>query len=163
MPYLIFVQTYCAYTISTGPKRPAEQCSLCFQHLPMYPNCALALQKADGHCHAAFRRDTQYHVNMIQHRVAVLQVYPLLPTQLSKYLTNSMPNLAIDNLLPILRQNDHMILAFPLNMCLSLAISHDGPPCPSGPSSTEDRLSNSRTKRQSLFNSHRQSRWITFD
>jgi hypothetical protein len=57
-----------------------------------------------------------------------------------------------------------MILAFPLNMCLTFPIFHDGPPCPSGLSSLEDRLSNLRLKRQSLFNSHPAlSGWINYD
>ena len=72
-------------------------------------------------------------------------------------------SISVNDLFAILRQNDHMILAFSLHMCLTFPIFHDGPPYPLGPSSLEDRLSNLRLKRQSLFNSHQQSRWIIYD
>ena len=96
-------------------------------------------------------------MNMVRHCIPLFQIYPLLAAQIPKDLT---PNLPVNNLFAILRQNEHMILAFPRHMCLTFPIFHDGPSCDLGPSSGEDRLSNLRPEEWSLLDPHQQSRWI---
>ena len=129
----------------------------------MDSNRTLAFQIPNRHRYAVLRWYAQQHMYMVRHCIALLHFYAFLSAQIPQYLSYSTPKLSIDNFLTVLRQNYHMILAFPSHMCLTSPIFHNGPPCPLGPSSLEDRLSYLRLERQSLFNSHRQSRWIIYD
>ena len=129
----------------------------------MDSNRTLAFQIPNRHRYAVLRWYAQQHMDMVRHRIALLHFYAFLSAQIPQYLSNPTPKLPIHHFLPVLRQNDYMILAFPSYMCLTLSIFHYGPPWPLGPSSLEDRLSYLPLQRQSLFNSHRQSRWIIYD
>ena len=140
IPNHLLVQTNSADAVPSRPETPPEQRSLRFQKFTMDSGCAFTLQVPHRHRNAVLRWDAQQHVNMVRHGLPFHKFHPPVSAQLTKNSANSTPNSSVKCLLAILRQDDNMILALPFHVCLTLPILHDGPPCPSGHSSQEDRL-----------------------
>ena len=129
----------------------------------MNTNRTLAFEIPKRHRNTVAWRYTQKHMNMIRHRLTFQQLYLFLTTQLSKNLANLSTKPFIQSLFAVLWQYHNMVLTFPLHVGLTLPIFHNGSPCPSGPTSWENHSLKKTLERQSLLNSHRQSRWITVD
>ena len=155
------VPTDSAYAVPPRPKAPAEQSASCLQNVPVDSDCALALQKSNRVGNAVLRRNTQQHMNMVWHRFPFQKLDTPLLTQLSKYLPNSLANLPVKNFSAILRNDHHMVLAFPLHVCLTLPILHEWSSLPFQGLPREDHLSSQPRTWQSLVNSHRHSRWFS--
>lgn len=155
-----FVPTDCAYTISARPETPSEQCPFGFQHLPVDSYRALALQISDGMGNTVLGWNTQQHVDMIRHRFSFQQIDPALPTKFPDDFSNLFSHTPVQHFPSVFRDDDHMILAFPLYMCLTSIVFHIRSSLAFRGLPQEDRLSFPRRKRQSLVNSHRQSRWF---
>lgn len=155
-----FVPTDRAHTISARPKTPSEQCPFRLQHLPVNSYRALSLQKPNRMGDTVLRRNTQQHVHVIRHHLPFQQFDPPLPTKLPDDLSNLLPDSPVQNFPSVFRDDHHMILAFPLYMCFTSIIFHLRSSLAFRGLPQEDRLSFLRWKRQSLVNSHRQSRWF---
>ena len=161
LSYTLFVPAYSAHAVASRPKAAAEQSPFCFHHVAMDSNGALSLQISNRMGYAVFWWDTEQHVHMIGHRLAFQKVDSTLLTQFPKYLAYSLPYLAVEHFLAVLRNDHHMILAFPLHMCLTLRILQWRSSLPFWGLPRGDRLSFSPWTWQSLINSHRQSRWFS--
>jgi hypothetical protein len=98
----------------------------------MNPNRTLAFEVPDRHRDTIPRRHAQQHVYMIHHRMPLQQLDPLLTTQLPEYLPDLMAQSSVHDLPAILWYNDHMVLALPLHVGLTLPIFHDSSPLPCG-------------------------------
>ena len=105
-------------------------------------------------------RRAEQHVNVIRHRIPLKQLDSLLTTQLPEYLPDLMTESSIHDFLADLRHNDHMVLTRPLCVGLVVPMFRDSSPVPFGGLPPGGLSYDKRKKRESLFNSHRQSGWI---
>ena len=155
------IQANGAHTVATRPETAAKKRSFRFQDVPVQPHSTLAFQKTNRMRKAILRWNTQQHVDVVRHRLPLKKFDTALATEISQDIPQLTANLTIQDFTPIFRDDDHMILAFPFDMCLTLPILHLRSSLgPRGLPQWEDRLAFSRRKRQSLINSHRQSRWF---
>ena len=160
-PYTSLIQAHSAHTVAPRPEATAKKRSFRFQDVPVQPHSTLTLKKTHRMGKAILRWNTQQHVDVVWHRLPLKKFDTSLAAEVSQNIAQLPANLTIQGFAPILRNNYHMILAFPFNMCLTLPILLlRSSLVPRGLPQWEDRLSFSRTKRQSLVNSHRQSRWF---
>ena len=80
-------------------------------------------------------------MNMIRYCFTFYQLDLFLRTQFSKNPANLPTKPSIQSLFAVFWQYYHMVLAFPLNVGLTLPFFHNGSPCPSGLSSLENHIS----------------------
>jgi len=154
------VQTYCAHTIAARPKTTTKKRTFSPKKYTMNSNRTFAFKIPYRHRYTILRRNTQQHMKVIGGRIAFQQPNIFLSAQFTNNLADRFAMFFKVFLFPVLWYNHHVILTFPFYMGLTLPIFHFGSPCPFGPSSGEPLYK--RWKRQSLINSHRQSRWIKF-
>ena len=157
----LFVPAHCADTVTSRPKTTAKQGASRSQHITVDTNCALAFQVPNRVGYAVLRWNAEQHMNVVWHSLAFQKLKPTMLAQFPEYLPYPAANLAVKNLSAILRDNDHVILALPFHMCLTLPILHWRSSQPSWGLPREDRLAFSPWVWQSLVNSHRHSRWFS--
>ena len=94
------------------------------QQLAMNPDGTLPFQKSDRMRNTVHGRNAQAQVNMIGKAMPFQQLDPTLTTQVSQNGADPVSQLAIENLLAILGNKHHMVLAFPPNMGQTSPIVH---------------------------------------
>src|SRR5215207_7751861 len=66
----------------------------------------------------------QAHVHVVAHHVPLDQLHALLPAQLPQDRADLRPKLPEQQLLPVLRYDHHVVLAFPLHVGQTLPLVH---------------------------------------
>ena len=153
-----FVQTYGAHTITTRPKTATEKRTFCAKKHTMNTNRTFAFKVSYRHCYAILGSNAQQHMNVVAGQITLQQLNTFLSAQFTHNLADRCAMFFKVFLFSILWYYNNMILTFPFYMGLTLPIFHFGSPCPEGLSSGEPLYKS--LERQSLINSHRQSRWI---
>jgi hypothetical protein len=102
-------------TIASGPKMEASHPFL-VQHVTVDLDRAFPFQ--ESHCirNTVPGRNTQTQMNMVRHRMAFEEFHSQLVTQLPKYWPDLLTHLAIEDFLPVLRNEYDMELAVPFDM-----------------------------------------------
>ena len=138
-----------------------------------YPPSILPV-KTDGRCpfqpahrigHTIFGGNTQTKMHMIRHRMAFDSLDAHVVTEFPEDLADIFPERAKDCLLAIFWYDNNVVSAIPPDMALVLPFSHWGFSClwPWRVHNGRNHipLHESTPERQSLFESHRQRRWLT--
>ena len=81
-------------------------------------------QKPHGIRHTVLRWDAQAQMNMVAHRMPFQQPNPFLFAQIPQDSAYRSPQLPVDDLPAVFRNEHHMILAFPTHMRQTLEILH---------------------------------------
>src|SRR5215510_7687907 len=102
---LLFLKTNRRHRIPSCPEAFPMKVSLSSPKLASNGNGTLALDIPNHFSHRIFRRNPDEHVDMVLHH---------MPFQLAQHRTKKAPNLAIQRLLPSLRDKDHVIFTIPL-------------------------------------------------
>ncbi len=156
------VPTDRADTVPSRPEASAKQSASCLQDVTVDSDRTFPFQKPNCVRNTVLRGNAQQHMNVVRHGLPFQKLDTTLLTQLSKYLPNTLANLPIKDFSAILRDDHHLVLAFPLHACLTLPILHMRSSLPFGGLPREDRLSFHPRIWQSLVNSHRHSRWFNW-
>ena len=78
-----------------------------------------------GHLrHRVFRGNRHQHVHVIRQQVSLLHLTLAVPGQLPEHVAPVRPELPIDRLFPILRDEYHVILAMPFRMIETSGVRH---------------------------------------
>ena len=104
--------SYRSHAIATRPEvHPLGPMSR--HQLPMDPNCTLPLQKPDHERYAVLRCHLQTHVHMVRSKGPFQYLHTPLSTQIFQDPSYIPPKLPVQRPPPILRDDDHVILAVP--------------------------------------------------
>src|SRR6516162_7105273 len=127
----------------------------------MHSHCAFPFQKSDRVGNAVLRRDSQAQVDMIGHPMPLQQLDSFLLAQVPQDPTDACTQLAVQDLSPVLRDEHHMVLAVPPNMCQTLKVVHTLFLQPNRAFPEEERIAfNSTPDRLSLPGSHGHRPWV---
>ncbi len=91
------------------------------------------------------------------------QLHVLLAAQLPQNLADLASDASVKPLPPVFWNDHYVVLAVLLHMGLAPPVFHSVLQDPSGPSSRRTVFAESSQERQSLFNSHRRSRWLIYE
>jgi hypothetical protein len=109
----VLVPSYRGYKIPSGPEIVAGEVFLLAEEAPCDVDGTFALDETNHLRHAIFGRDTDHHVHLVYHKLALQ--YPALPLhgELSEDLAQMLSELLIESLPAVLRNPYYMVLAVP--------------------------------------------------
>src|SRR5215467_9440954 len=114
MANMLCLKTNHRHRIPSCPEAFPIKVSLSSPKLASNGNGTLALDIPNHFSHRILRRNPDEHVDMVLHHMPFHDGTASLPGQLAQHRTKKAPNLAIQRLLPSLRDKDHVIFTIPL-------------------------------------------------
>ncbi len=120
----LFVDPHRSHEVSSAPKAFLYKKHFPFAKFMMYSYGTFAFQKAHRVGYAIFRRDGEYHVNVIRQCVASHNLYPFLFCKLSEYPSDSFSYRSVEHMLPVFRHDDDMVCAVPHNVLIIIECIH---------------------------------------
>ena len=113
LPNCFLVAPNRADKITAGPEALPREIALSFAIDPRQMDGALTLDLPDHVRHRVFWWDRQKHVNMVREQMTLFDLRFFLSRKLAKNLAQSLPQLLIQHLASILRNENHVIFAVP--------------------------------------------------
>jgi hypothetical protein len=165
LPDRRFISPNRTHAVALGPEMHPRKITGPAKILPVNPNRRLAFQSFHSIRHAIRGRNAQTHMYMIGHCMPLNQLDPQLLAKVPQGLPDILAERAKDCFLPIFRYYSDVVPAIPPDVALTLPLSHCGFSS-SWPWRVQEGRNHSSPhestpERQSLFESHRQWRWLT--
>jgi len=125
VPNALFVSTDGRDEEATSPKALAAEVPLPLPIRPRDMNRALPLDEADDLRHRVLGRNRNQHVRVVGRHVSRLNFTLLLKRQPAEHVPQFSPDLTVDHLSAILRNEHHVVLALPLGVVQRLGFLHE--------------------------------------
>jgi hypothetical protein len=84
--------------------------------VPRDMDCALPLDEPDHLRHRVFWRDRDHHMNVVGHQMPFLDLALLLTSETSKHVSQFAPDLPVELLSAVLRNEDDVVFTVPLRV-----------------------------------------------
>src|SRR6266566_2211215 len=153
------------HTVSPGPEMQPREVAGPPKVFAMNADSGFPLQPSDSIRHTVFGGHAQTQMHMVRHGMPLDQFDAHLIAEFPQDLANVLAERAKDCFLPIFRYDDDVVSAIPPDMALVVPFSHGGFsfvwPWRVHTGRNHIPLHESTPERQSLFESHRQRRWLT--
>src|SRR4030095_12060298 len=154
------------HTVSPGPEAPAPEVAGPPKIFAMNADGGFPFQPPHGIRHTILGGNAQTQMYVVGHGMPLDQFDTHLVTKLPQDLANILAERAKDCFLPIFRYDDDVVSAIPPDMALVVPFAHCGFsfvwPWRVHRGRNYSPLHESTPERQSLFESHRQRRWLTY-
>ena len=154
------------HTVSSGPEMPPREVAGPPKIFAMNADGGFPLQAPHSIRHTLLGGNAQTQRHMVGHGMPFNQLDAHVLAEFPQNRADVLAERAKDGFLPLLRYDDNVVSAIPPDMALVLPFSHCGFsfvwPWRVHPGRNHRPLHESTPERQSLFESHRQRRWLTY-
>ena len=161
-----FIEPDGTHAVPSGPEMEPCEGAHTPQIFAVNADRRFSFQPADRIGHTVLRRNAHTEVHMIRHRMAFDPLDAHLVTEFPEDLADIFPERAKDCLLAVFWYDDNVVSAIPPDRALVLPFAPCGFsfvwPWRVHPGRNHSPLHESTPERQSLFESHRQRRWLTY-